>query len=702
MKPQIFVNQSSRRLFLFIALLFLMSATRVVLAQTTSFTYQGRLSDGGAAANGTFDLQFKVFDNSAVGSGAQIGPTITNSTVQVANGVFTVPLDFGASAFPGADRFLEISVRHNNLESYTTLAPRQQLTSAPYAVRSSSASVADSATNATQLGGVEANQYVITNDSRLSDARTPMAGSANYIQNRNSTQAGSNFNIGGDGTVSGTLAGNVVNAATQYNLGGGRVLSVAGTNNTFAGLNSGTANSGGNNSFFGSATGFANTAEHDNTFIGAGAGSNNGVNDTSAFANFNTFVGSLAGSSNTTGGPNTFVGAAAGFSNTRAINNTFFGYHAGYANTDSCCNSFFGHLSGISTTGAFNSFFGQAAGFSNTTGTVNSFFGSNAGQFNTIGSNNSFFGVSAGLSNTEGNRNSLFGRSAGQDNTIGSDNSFFGYTAGLSNTEGSRNSSFGRNAGRFNTIGADNALFGYQAGLNNTADGNAFFGSTAGAANTTGAGNTFVGVNTGLSNTTENNNTFLGGNANGAAGITNATAIGANATVTSSNTIVLGDGNGSLIVDVTGQLQIDKLGAAGSQQLCLNSSSHVASCSSSLRYKTNLLPYLNGMNLINRLRPITFNWKEGGIRDVGFGAEEVARIEPLLVTYNKEGQVEGVKYDRLSAVFINAFKEQQAQIAEQQQQIEQERKELAKLQRELETLRQSVARRSTRTKAQRR
>ena len=425
MKRQVFLHQSSRTLFLFIALLILTSATSVVLAQTNTFTYQGRLSDSGAAANGTFDLQFKLFGDSAGGS-AQIGSTITNSSVLVANGVFTVQLDFGANAFPGADRFLEISVRRNNLESYTTLIPRQQLTSAPYAVRSSNAGVADTATNATQLGGVEANQYVMTSDSRLADARPPAAGSTNYIQNTIAAQAGTNFNIGGDGTVSGTLAGNVVNATTQYNLGGGRVLSVAGANNTFAGLGAGPSNSGANNSFFGKAAGFANAAEHDNTFVGNGAGSNNGVNDPGTFANFNTFVGSSAGSSNTTGGPNTFVGGEAGFSNTTAINNTFFGYRAGYANTTACCNSIFGHLAGPNTTGGFNSFFGQATGANNTSGQVNSFFGSNAGQFNTIGSNNSFFGVSAGLSNTEGNRNSLFGRNAGAFNTTGSDNTFLG------------------------------------------------------------------------------------------------------------------------------------------------------------------------------------------------------------------------------------------------------------------------------------
>ena len=43
-------------------------------------------------------------------------------------------------------------------------------------------------------------------------------------------------------------------------------------------------------------------------------------------------------------------------------------------------------------------------------------------------------------------------------------------------------------------------------------------------------------------------------------------------------------------------------------------------------------------------------------------AEEVAAVEPLLVTHNTRGEVEGVKYDRINVVLVNAIKEQQAQI----------------------------------------
>src|ERR1051325_6595157 len=126
-------------------LLMLMVAAFVLcgtaFAQTTSFTYQGRLTDSGNPANGNYDLQFALWDTAS--GGAQIGLTQTVSSVAVNAGIFTVTLDFGVSAFPGTNRFLEISVRPAGGGSFTTLAPRQQISSTPYAIRTLSATTAD-------------------------------------------------------------------------------------------------------------------------------------------------------------------------------------------------------------------------------------------------------------------------------------------------------------------------------------------------------------------------------------------------------------------------------------------------------------------------------------------------------------------------------------------------------------------------------
>jgi hypothetical protein len=69
------------------------------------------------------------------------------------------------------------------------------------------------------------------------------------------------------------------------------------------------------------------------------------------------------------------------------------------------------------------------------------------------------------------------------------------------------------------------------------------------------------------------------------------------------------------------------------------------------------------------LRPITFDWKANGEADLGLAAEDVAAVEPLLVIHNDKGEVEGVKYDRINVLLINAIKEQQAQITQQQADI---------------------------------
>ena len=70
-----------------------------------------------------------------------------------------------------------------------------------------------------------------------------------------------------------------------------------------------------------------------------------------------------------------------------------------------------------------------------------------------------------------------------------------------------------------------------------------------------------------------------------------------------------------------------------------------------------------GLDTVLKLNPVTFNWKYNDQSDYGFLAEDLEKIDPMLVFY-KDGQVEGIKYDRLTALLANAIQEQQAQIAE--------------------------------------
>ena len=121
-------------------------------------------------------------------------------------------------------------------------------------------------------------------------------------------------------------------------------------------------------------------------------------------------------------------------------------------------------------------------------------------------------------------------------------------------------------------------------------------------------------------------------------------------------------------ISSTGVLSI-YLGNAGSTPVCYNVSGQLASCSSSLRYKNNVATLSLGLDTIASLRPVTFDWKGTGEHDLGFVAEEVDKVTPLLTTRNADGQIEGVKYDRISAVLVNAMQEQQKQITDLQAQV---------------------------------
>lgn len=106
---------------------------QAVTALGTSFSYQGRLVDAGSPANGAYDLRFILYD--AETGGAQVGATDDAADVAVTNGLFTTTLDFGATAFNGDARWVEIAIRAGSSSgTYTVLSPRQPVSPAPYAL----------------------------------------------------------------------------------------------------------------------------------------------------------------------------------------------------------------------------------------------------------------------------------------------------------------------------------------------------------------------------------------------------------------------------------------------------------------------------------------------------------------------------------------------------------------------------------------
>lgn len=110
----------------------------------SGIAFQGQLTDGGMPADGLYDMQFTLHSDSDANS--PVAPTqfyngISLPSILVVNGLFTVdpPLDFGASAFDGSGRWIELKVRTSGVGPYTTLSPRTAVTPVPYAIYAANA-----------------------------------------------------------------------------------------------------------------------------------------------------------------------------------------------------------------------------------------------------------------------------------------------------------------------------------------------------------------------------------------------------------------------------------------------------------------------------------------------------------------------------------------------------------------------------------
>jgi len=155
----------------------------------SAFTYQGQVELNGTLQNGTCDFQFSLFD--ALNGGAQLGSTQNLNGVAVDDGLFTVQLngagEFGPTAFTGSDRWLQLAVRcPAGGGSFSSLAPRQQLTAAPYSFYAPSAGTATDVNCFGCVGNNDLENGAITDQkvaagiqySKLSGAPIPANGAA--------------------------------------------------------------------------------------------------------------------------------------------------------------------------------------------------------------------------------------------------------------------------------------------------------------------------------------------------------------------------------------------------------------------------------------------------------------------------------------------------------------------------------------------
>src|SRR5262249_2968517 len=336
-----------------------------------------------------------------------------------------------------------------------------------------------------------------------------------------------------------------------------------------------------------------------------------------------------------------------------------------------------------------------------------------AGRDTTLGSENSFFGQYSGVKNTTGVSNTFVGRASGSENRKGSNNTLIGWRTGYVNRDGSNNTLLGADADFSDNLINATAI---GANANATQSNSLILGSINGVNGATS--DTSVGIGT----TAPNDKLHVSGSGVVRVRVNSDTNAGVRlalndqfkwsvATVTTGNFQIYNDATNDNVVwingstnnvgigttspndklDVQGTIGVATLASAGSTQLCRNAANHISRWSSSLRYKKGLQPFTRGRSLLNQLKPITFKWKTDSSPDLGFGAEDIALIEPLLVTHNDKGEVEGVKYDRITAVLVNAIKEQQVQIQAGEDRQREFAKEVARQQAVINRLEKVVA-----------
>ena len=320
------------------------------------------------------------------------------------------------------------------------------------------------------------------------------------------------------------------------------------------------------------------------------------------------------------------------------------------------------------TSGIYNTAIGLFSLTSNTEGKFNTATGAGTLLVNTADQNTAT-GAGALLSNTIGVSNTADGAFALFSNTTGNSNTAIGLNALLGNTEGSNNTANGIAALSSNTTGNANTANGFEAlGSNTAGGGNAAAGSLALFSNTAGSNNTACGRAALSNNTSGSHNTALG----------NETG---DSVTTANNVICIGDGVSGQ--NVTNSCYIGNIWnqSGGTQAVYVNSDGKLGAQVSSRRFKDEIRPMEQTSEVIYRLKPVSFRYKEEiePTRPVGFGliAEEVEEISPHLVTHGRDGQVNSVRYDAVNAMLLNEFLKEhrkveqlEATIAHQQGQIE--------------------------------
>jgi trimeric autotransporter adhesin len=356
-------------------------------------------------------------------------------------------------------------------------------------------------------------------------------------------------------------------------------------------------------------------------------------------------------------------------------------------------NAFLGFSGNTAMTGASNTATGVLALQANTTGSSDTASGVWALHSNSSGQDNTASGAYTLSYNTTGSFNTAMGSAALNANTTGNDSTVDGAFALRDNTTGSFNTASGAFALFSNTTGSNNTGSGaYLLYSNTTGGGNTGNGTYTLYNNTTGSNNTGNGTDSLYNNTTGSFNTALGAIAGPdptTPTLFNSTAIGAFADVAESNALVLGstaaqNGTTNVLVgiDVSTPTNILTVLQGGGPAIADGWNTY-----SSRRWKTNIHPLQNALSKVEQLRGVSYDLKDSGKHEIGVIAEEVGKVVPEIVSYEKNGKdATGVDYSRLTALLIEAVKNQQQEISALRKQLQARAAKEAKLESRLEQL----------------
>ena len=293
-------------------------------------------------------------------------------------------------------------------------------------------------------------------------------------------------------------------------------------------------------------------------------------------------------------------------------------------------------------------------------------------------------GLNSIVSNTAVGNNALAATIAGSTGSTA-----IGNNALAVQTSGINNTAIGLNALAQSIVGGNNVAVGAYAGWRITDYGNTAIGTSALISSVTGASNTAVGASAfsnnngggsnvaigsaaGLENTSGNFNVFVGGstgtNIQGSSNVVVGALAGSVAASTGNNLVIIG-----ALASCSSGTASNEITLGSSAIGTLRCAVTTITAISDARDKTNIQPLVPGLDFINRLNPVSFDWnmRDGGkvgIADTGFIAQDLqscqteTEVIPGLVFTGNPDRLEAA-YGKLLPVMVKAIQELTARIA---------------------------------------